>query len=134
MINRKDKYRVMNINKYYDTRKVYALIDGKIVWADEEGCGGISTRDWLVGKRGMTEEQFEQTVRGAVYADHVVICRGSEYASVNLDELPGGTLRTVVGHAYTFYGSKYVEVHNGCIVGEPGIDWTPRINLGSFVC
>lgn len=124
----------MELQEYYKGRHSYAIIDGKLVWASDENCDGISTHDWLVGRRGMNESQYDETIRGTIYENRVVICRGLDYNSVDIDALPDGILNAVVNKAGEVFGCSSIVVHNGSVMGEPGTDWEPRINLGSFSC
>lgn len=124
----------MKLREYYMSRYNYAIVDGVIIWAHDVNCNLMSSREWLIGQHGMTNEQYEETIRGSVYADHVVICKGSNYESVDINTLPSGALCSIVNEAATLFGSSDVEIHNGCFIGEPGTIWEPRSNLGAFQC
>ncbi len=122
----------MDLGDFYNMRHIYAMIDGKLVWADEDGCNDMCAHDWLTKCRGLTEEQFESTIRGGVFSDHITLCVGYNYEPVNLDYVPSKLLHEVVDVACKMNGINSVRIYNGAKVGEPGTVWPPICDLGYF--
>lgn len=124
----------MCLQDLYNKRRNFAIIDGVLHWADEDGCNSMHAHDWLVGHKGMPEITFEKTVRGGVFTNYIVLYVGSNYAAVNVDELPSGVLQDVVDVACKMHGVSSMTIYNGTKVGEPGTVWGPIVDLGEFAC
>lgn len=124
----------MKLKEYYKMRHNYIIEDCKVLCADDYGCNDMGSHEWLTDHRGYTDAQFDATIRGSVFCDHVTICKGAEYGAVAMEELPDGILTEILRKAKDLYGSERVQLHNGSVMAEEGNVWKPRMDMGEYDC
>ncbi len=124
----------MDIQTFYSARHTFAIIDGKLRWADEDSSNEMQAHSWICGRRGVSEAGFEKTVRGAVWSDRVTFCCGSKYEPCNMDEIPKDIFQEVITTACKMNGVDSIHVYNGHEIGTPGTRWKSIQDLGTFRC
>lgn len=104
----------------FEMRRSFAIIDDELVQCPRRNT---SNYDWLIGERGMTEEEMAATVHGAIYPGRVYFYKGVRTTDVDDD---------VRAAAEKFRGNfnTDTEVCCGAIPGKIGEMWEPREILG----
>ena len=97
---------------YHNNRTTFVILHGHVHY----GPKGLSHKDWLVGQNVMTEETYNQVVRGYFDETGIYFYQG-DFETNDVVET------TAV--KYADFISKELPVYCGCIKGEVGEKWKP---------
>lgn len=118
----------MTREEFATNRVAFAIINGSVVYQSEP----IPSKEWLINFYGMSEEEFEKTIRGGIFKDRITLCVGSNYDKCEVGSIPDGALLEIVQKHTELFGGKCVIIENGHIPAEVGKRWECRENLGAF--
>lgn len=97
---------------YHNNRTTFAIINDTL----EYGPLGLSHADWLIGQLGMSEEEFNMTVRGYFDNSCIYFYQG-DFETNDVVE--------TTAIKYAEFINKELPVYCGCIKGEVGEKWKP---------
>ena len=88
--------------------------------------------DWIREDVGVTAEDAEEILSGAIFSDEIYMCQGSNYKVYGIERVPECTLRKLVRKHHELYGVKPIMVTDGKTPGELGEEWQAIRSYGKF--
>lgn len=98
--------------EYHNSRTTFAIMDGNIHY----GPKGLSHKDWLVGRGIISEDAYNEIVRGYFDDSGIYFYQGN----FETNDLVENTARTVANQF-----DNNLPIYCGCIIGEIGEKWKP---------
>lgn len=109
---------------YEERRLAFAVIDGVVVFQknNERKC----SKEWLMKDLGLSEMDYETTIRGGLFEDRITLARGSNYDAVPLDHLSVANFVDIFRKYKEIWNAAPTVIYNGQYVREPGVDWPAK--------
>lgn len=109
---------------YHKSRIAFAeLSQTKLVITEGDTRGH---KQWLQEDYGVTDDKFEELVRGYIKDNRIVVYKGSDFRTANDEEVFD------VLHKLRLVEPKMVdtyEIYSGVLVGEVGREWEPALKI-----
>ena len=109
----------------------FVLMNGNIVYQQEVMPDGADEHYWLEEECGLDYNQREDCINGRLYKDWIVISKGTDYDSIDMNEISSAILLSLVKEHHARFDKKAVAVYNGQVEDEEN-GWQPIENLGLF--
>lgn len=114
---------------FHRSRIPFAIINNKLVFTMYDKRGH---KEWLSETYKISNEDYEDTIRGYMKDGQVFFYKTSKFIPVDLKEIGIDTLKHIQILSMVYMNVYNPECFNGMHVGEPGAKWEPLKNLGNI--
>lgn len=118
-----------NADTFHQTRIPFAIINHKLVYTMFDKR---SHKEWLKQVYGVSEEEYENIIRGYMKDGQVFFYKTSNFEPVDMQQLGIDSLKHIQIISMVYMNKYNPKCFNGMHIGESGTQWEPIDLIGSI--
>lgn len=124
-----DNNNISKEEKFHQSRIAFAVINGKLEFTIFDKR---DHKQWLSDVFNITDDEFENIIRGYIKESGIYIYRSSKFCPVNMGELSTSVLKHIKMLCSVYVHTYDIPCYSGMKIGNAGEEWEPKMKLGKL--